>query len=328
MLDERALREIWYGGRAPGLSLRLLASLFGIASGLRRRLYGWKILPRVRLRVPVIVVGNITVGGTGKTPLVIALVAALRERGRKPGVVSRGYAGASRRVTRVDAESDPAMVGDEAKLIFESAGVPVMVGRDRAAAGQALIESAGVNVIIADDGLQHYRLMRNVEICVIDGTRRFGNGNLLPAGPLREKVDRLDHVDFRVCNGDSAQNGEVPMHLVVDRAIALRDTTLDKALSDFAGQRVHAVAGIGNPSRFFASLRTLGMDVIEHPFPDHHAFVPADLDFDDNAPTMMTDKDAVKCRKFARDNVWRVPVRTELPPSFFDQVHQSLNRNR
>ncbi len=328
MLDERALQEIWYGGRAPGIRLRLLSIVFGAVSGLRRRLYGWNILRRIRLRVPVIVVGNITVGGTGKTPLVIALVAALRERGWKPGVVSRGYAGASHGVIHVDADSDPAMVGDEAKLIFESADVPVMVGRDRVAAGQALIESADVNVIVADDGLQHYRLSRDVEICVIDGKRRFGNGNLLPAGPLREKVDRLDRVDFRVCNGEAAQNGEVPMRLVVDRAIALRDTTLNKALSDFAGQRVHAVAGIGNPSRFFASLRMTGIDVIEHPFPDHHPFVATDLDFGDDAPVVMTDKDAVKCAKFASDKVWRVPIRTELPPSFFEQVIAHLNRNR
>ena len=328
MLDERALQEIWYGGRAPGLSLRLLSIIFGAVSDLRRRLYGWKILPRVRLRMPVIVVGNITVGGTGKTPLVIALVAALRERGWKPGVVSRGYAGASRGVIRVDADSDAAMVGDEAKLIFESADVPVMVGRDRVAAGQALIEAADVNVIIADDGLQHYRLMRDVEICVIDGQRRFGNGRLLPAGPLREDEHRLERVDFRVCNGDGAETGEVPMRLVADHAVALVDSAHRNPLSAFAGRRVHAVAGIGNPSRFFASLRVLGMDVIEHPFADHHAFASTDLDFGDDAPIMMTDKDAMKCGKFASDNVWRVPVRTELPPSFFDQVHASLNRNR
>ena len=328
MPAERALQEIWYGGRAPGISLRLLAIAFGVVSGLRRRLYGWKIFRSIRLSVPVIVVGNITVGGTGKTPLVIALVAALRERGWKPGVVSRGYAGASHGVVQVNRDSDPALVGDEAKLIFESASVPIMVGRDRVAAGRALIDTAAVDVVIADDGLQHYRLGRDVEICVIDGQRRCGNGRLLPAGPLREKPDRLAQFDFRVCNGGSPQNGEVPMRLIVDRAVALGDEMSEQPLGEFAGQRVHAVAGIGNPSRFFASLRTLGLEVIEHPFPDHHAFVRADLDFGDDAPVLMTDKDAVKCGKFVSTNRWRVPVRAELPVSFFDHVHQSLNRDR
>ena len=328
MPDERALQEIWYGGRKPGILLRLLASVFGFVSSVRRRLYGWNILPRVRLSVPVIVVGNITVGGTGKTPLVIALVNALRDRGWKPGVVSRGYAGSSRGVVGVNSDSDPLIVGDEAKLIFESADVPVMVGRDRVSAGRSLIDAADVDVIISDDGLQHYRLVRDVEICVIDGQRRFGNGRLLPAGPLRESERRLDHVDFRVCNGEGERSGEVPMRLIVDQAIALGDSTQHKSLSDFSGVRVHAVAGIGNPSRFFTSLRTFGMDVVEHPFPDHHAFASADLDFGDNAPVMMTDKDAVKCEKFASENRWRVPVRTELPPSFFDRVISRLKRNR
>lgn len=328
MLDERALQHIWYGGRAPGFALKILAAMFGAISGLRRRLYGWKIFSRVRLSVPVIVVGNITVGGTGKTPLVIALVDALRERGWKPGVVTRGYAGAARGAMRVDSGSDPAVVGDEAKLIFESTHVPVAVDRDRVEAGRALIAAAQVDIIIADDGLQHYRLDRDMEICVIDGQRRFGNGLLLPAGPLREKEERLARVDFRVCNGDGVRPGEVPMRLLGEYAVALNDPAQRKSLRDLIGRRVHAVAGIGNPQRFFAMLRAAGLDVVEHPFPDHHAFSADDLHFGDDAPILMTDKDAVKCRAFAGAGRWTVPVAADVPMAFFDAVDARLQTVR
>ena len=201
--------------------------------------------------MPVIVVGNITVGGTGKTPLVIALVEALRERGWKPGVVSRGFAGSANATTAVDAQSDPALVGDEARLIFDATQAPVVIGRNRVRAAQSLI-GAGVDIIVSDDGLQHYRLRRDIEICVIDGTRRFGNGRLLPAGPLREAMKRLDGVDFRICNGGEPARGEVAMHLVGDSAVALDDPTRTVPLS--AIPRAHAVAGIGNPGRFFSML--------------------------------------------------------------------------
>jgi len=324
MLSERQLQEIWYGGRKPGIALRALAGLFAAASGIRRALYSAGLLPRMRLPVPVIVVGNITVGGTGKTPLVIALVEGLRARGRKPGVISRGYGGSARGVARVDARSDPRVVGDKARLIFDATGAPVGVGRDRVAAGRALLASGDVDVLVADDGLQHYRLQRDIEICVIDGERRFGNGRLLPAGPLREPVSRLDRVDFRVCNGDEPRSGETAMTLSGETAVALDDVARSRPLRDFAGQRVHAVAGIGNPGRFFAHLRAAGIDVIEHPFADHHAYITGDLDFGDDLPILMTEKDAVKCRPSARSDSWSVPVRARLPAAFAENVDARL----
>jgi tetraacyldisaccharide 4'-kinase len=326
MFDERELQSIWYGARAPSVWLRALSMLFGMLSGLRRRLYAKGLLPRLRLPVPVVVVGNISVGGTGKTPLTIALVEALRERGFKPGVVSRGYGGSTREPMLLDAQTTPELSGDEACLIRRATQAPVAVGRDRAAAARLLFGKGDVDVIVADDGLQHYRLRRDVEVCVIDGERRFGNGRLLPAGPLREPVSRLQSVDFRVCNGGQAQAGEVPMRLAGDTAVGLLDPSRKRPLRDFAGQRVHAVAGIGNPQRFFATLRALGIDLVEHPFPDHHAFTVSDLAFGDAAPVLMTEKDAVKCAAFAQATWWSVPARAELPMQFFDAVVQRLRK--
>lgn len=320
MFDERTLQTIWYGGRAPSISLRLLSLLFCMLGGLRRRLYVTGLLPRVRLPVPVAVVGNVTVGGTGKTPLTIALVEALRERGYKPGVVSRGYGGTVREPLLLDAQTSPDVAGDEACLIFRATQAPVAVGRNRAAAARLLLAQGGVDVVVADDGLQHYRLHRDAEICVIDGERRFGNGRLLPAGPLREPQSRLACVGFCVCNGGEAQAGEVSMRLIGDAAVSLPDPACRRPLREFAGQRAHAVAGIGNPQRFFAQLRTLGIDVVEHPFPDHHAFTADDLDFGDDSPVLMTEKDAIKCAAFAQSQWWSVPVRAKLPAQFFDAV--------
>ena len=212
---------------------------------------------------------------------------------------------------------DPSQVGDEPCLIHAS-GVPVAVGRDRPAAAQLLLD-AGCNVLIADDGLQHYRLVRDVEICVIDGARRFGNGRLLPAGPLREPTSRLQRVDLRVCNGGIAEDGEYLMQLRGGDVVALSDGRA-QPLASFRGQRVHAVAAIGNPQRFFDSLRAAGIAPIEHAFADHHDFAAADMDFADGLPVLMTDKDAVKCQRFAQPYWWRVPVRAELPVAFFDAL--------
>lgn len=311
------LQAAWYGqGRVPWWSWPL-AMLYGALTTLRRGLYRTHVLRRVRLPVPVIVIGNLTAGGTGKTPLTIALAAALRERGLRPGVVSRGHGGRQRGPLLLGTAPDPAEVGDEPCLIAAS-GVPVAVGRDRPAAAGLLVD-AGCDVVIADDGLQHYRLARDVELCVIDGARRFGNGRLLPAGPLREPLRRLARVDLRVCNGGVPQAGEYPMQLVGGTALSL-DGLRMQPLAGFAGQHVHAVAAIGNPARFFASLREAGLDVIEHAFADHYAFAAADLAFSDALPVLMTDKDAVKCRAFAQAHWWRVPVQAQLPQAFVDAV--------
>ncbi len=311
------LEQGWYRGGPLPWWTRPLAALYGALGALRRGLYRIGLLRRVRLPVPVIVIGNLSVGGTGKTPLAIAVAEALRGHGLRPGVVSRGYGGSQREPLLLDETPEPAQVGDEPCLIRAS-GVAVAVGRDRPAAARLLLE-AGCDVVIADDGLQHYRLDRDVEICVIDGLRRFGNGRLLPAGPLREPLARLQRVSFRVCNGQGAQPGEIEMRLSGDRAHALRGEEV-QPLQAFGGRRVHAVAAIGHPERFFDSLRARGIEVIPHAFPDHHAFVAGDLSFGDDLPVLMTEKDAVKCRAFASPHWWRVPVRAELPESFFEQL--------
>jgi tetraacyldisaccharide 4'-kinase len=313
------IEAIWYQGAGVPFWLRMLVPVYRLLRAAHRAAYryGWR--RTARLPAPLIVVGNLTVGGSGKTPLTIALVEALLARGCKPGVVSRGHGGTQRAPLLLDASPEPARVGDEPSLIRRRTGVAVAVGRDRARAAMLLIE-CGVDVLIADDGLQNPALRGDVEICVIDGQRRFGNGRLLPAGPLREPTTRLPMFAFRVCNGGIAQAGEEPMRLVGDTAVALAGQGDTRPLAAFAGRRVHGVAGIGHPQRFFASLRAHGIDVIAHAFADHHAFTASDLTFGDDLPVLMTEKDAIKCARFAVANVWYVPVRAELAPAFFDAV--------
>jgi tetraacyldisaccharide 4'-kinase len=315
------LESAWYGSRRAPWWTRPLAALYSAVVRLRGLLYrvGW--LRSVRLPVPVIVVGNLSVGGTGKTPLTIAVATALQARGYHPGVVSRGYGGSQRDPQLLDETPIPSLVGDEPCLI-RAEGIPVSVGRDRPAAATLLLE-AGCDVVIADDGLQHYALARDIEICVIDGTRRFGNGQLLPAGPLREPMGRLQRVDFRVCNGGVAQPGEVAMQLRGGEVVSLADGER-RPLSDFTGQQVHAVAAIGNPVRFFDSLRAAGLAPIEHAFADHHPFAREDFAFADDLPVLMTDKDAVKCVGFSKPDWWRVPVQAVLPPTFVDALVQRI----
>lgn len=331
------LQQRWYDEGPPPWWTLPVAGLYGGVTGLRHLLYRCGVLRAQRLPVPVAVVGNLTVGGTGKTPLVIALVEALRGRGLNPGVVSRGYGGSVRSPILLDASSDPAIVGDEPALIALRTSVPIAVGADRVGAARLLVD-AGVDVIIADDGLQHYALARDIEICVVDGARGFGNGWLLPAGPLRESRSRLREVDFEVYNvgeagmcatrapqpGAESTAAGIEMRLRVDAARNLR-TGERRPLAQFAATRVHAVAGIGYPARFFESLRRQGLDPVEHAFADHHRHVPADLAFEDGLPVLMTEKDAVKCRTFAQDGWWRVPVTALLPESFLDAFTARLN---
>jgi tetraacyldisaccharide 4'-kinase len=322
------LESAWYAnGRAPWWTTPL-SMFYGALIRLRGTLYAAGLSRSVVLPVPVIVIGNLSVGGTGKTPLTIAVVEALRDRGYAPGVVSRGYGGSQREPMLLSGAPDPAKVGDEPCLIAAT-GVAVAIGRDRPAAARLLID-AGCDLIVADDGLQHYRLARDLEICVIDGARRFGNERLLPAGPLREPMSRLQRVDLRVCNGGVAAGDEYLMQLCGGDIVSLSSGER-QPLASLSGQRVHAVAAIGNPQRFFDSLRSKGIDVIEHAFADHHPFAATDLDFADALPVLMTDKDAVKCIGFAKLHWWRVPVHAELRDLFFgalfDRIeHAKANR--
>ena len=328
-LAER-LQAIWYGNESPPIWLRALVPIYAGLRGLNYLPYRVGLRTPSRLPVPVIVVGNLSVGGSGKTPLVLALIDALRTRGWNPGVVSRGYGGSATMPMRVDDDSDPVVVGDEPCLIRQRSRAPVAVARRRVEAGRLLLGDVNGNVpdvLITDDGLQHTALARDVEICVIDGVRRFGNGRLLPAGPLREPLERLDQIDFRVANGGIPAAGEIAMQLRVDSVECLLEPDLRTPLAKYAGQHVHAVAGIGNPDRFFRQLRDAGLAVIEHPFPDHHAFQPSDLEFDVDLPVLMTEKDAIKCRAFANDRTHVVAVTALLPESFFDDLVLRLKRD-
>ncbi|HVK50948.1 MAG TPA: tetraacyldisaccharide 4'-kinase [Pseudoxanthomonas sp.] len=306
----------WFSDKTPPWHARLLARVYAGAVSLRMRLLRWGVLRTHRLSVPVIVVGNVTVGGTGKTPLTIALVQRLRDAGFNPGVASRGYGRRDESTPAwVDADTAPDLGGDEPLLIARRTGARVRVDRDRVAAGRALVQ-AGCDVVVCDDGLQHYRLRRDIEIEVIDGQRRYGNGQLLPAGPLREPAARGERCDFRVLNGGESGFGEWPMRLQHDLVQPMRGGR-PRPLASFAGQRVHAVAGIGNPQRFFEMLRGQGIGVVPHAFDDHHSYSAADFAFGSELPVLMTEKDAVKCTAFAKDWYFSVPIAAHLPEAFW-----------
>lgn len=310
-----------------------LQILYRFLIALRRASYRVGLLRAVRLPVPVIVVGNVTVGGAGKTPLVIHLCERLQAAGLRPGVISRGYGGRSVAPRRVLAGSDPSEVGDEPVLIVARTGVPVWVARARAAAGAALLAAhPEVDVIVADDGLQHLALARDFEIVVMD-ERGAGNGWMLPAGPLREPLSRLTSVDALVCNGAVPASvlarveavRRFAMRLEGERFDAIGASPLTRKPEDFSGQRVHALAGIGNPSRFFGHLRALGLDVCEHAFPDHHFFSAKDLAFDDGEAIVMTEKDAVKCAAFSRPDCWVLRVDARIEPDLMPLLREAFD---
>ena len=330
-LQERVVAA-WYEPR-PTLAAWLawpLSILFGIVARARRVMYAKGIYRVARMPVPVVVVGNITAGGSGKTPLVIALAEALRERGFHPGVVSRGHGGGGG-VRAVSADSDPAVVGDEPPMVA-AAGFAVWVGRKRAAAARALLAAhPECDVVICDDGLQHYALARDVEIAVVDATRGFGNGLLMPAGPLREPEERLDEVDavVRLVSGTlpHGSQGDGRSTFMTHEPRPWRNVR-DPARTDdgtaFRGEAVHAVAGIGHPQRFFAMLRAQGLAPVEHPFPDHHAFAARDLEFPGARAILMTQKDAVKCASFADERFWYLPIRAVIDPALVALVEHKI----
>lgn len=305
----------WYGGHSRP-ALAPLAWLFSVFTGLRRLGYraGW--FASAHPGVPVVVVGNLTVGGTGKTPFIIWMASRLRLRGIKVGVVLRGHGGSATEAQLVHAGSDPAVVGDEAVLIARRADCAVAVGKRRIAAARLLVDQ-GCELVLSDDGLQHLAMRRDVEIVVVDGARGIGNGAMLPQGPLRETSDRLHHVDAVVINGSDstgiARRINAPRWMTM-AADALRSVATDNPMPVEAlrGGEVHAVAGTGNPERFFALLRSLGCRPVEHAFADHYAFAPADLAFADQLPIVMTEKDAVKCRAFATDRMQYLQVSATL----------------
>ncbi|MEZ5499251.1 MAG: tetraacyldisaccharide 4'-kinase [Steroidobacteraceae bacterium] len=295
--------------------LRVLSKLFSAAVTVRRGLYARHWLRARSLPVPVIVVGNLTVGGTGKTPLVIWVVDQLQAMGLRVGVVSRGYGREDRQLRRVSASDRAVDVGDEPLLIARRTGCAVAVAARRIDAARLLAPE--VDVIVSDDGLQHYALHRDLEWLVLDGRRGVGNGYLLPAGPLREPIERTLAVDCLVVNASAGSAAGLPalwnavptvrMSYSATRAVAI-DGANSLDLEFFRGQTVNAVAGIGQPENFFAMLRAAGLTLKTRAFADHHQFQPADLDFGDSRPVFMTEKDAVKCAGWAGGNCWAVPV--------------------
>ncbi|PLY15958.1 MAG: tetraacyldisaccharide 4'-kinase [Sedimenticola sp.] len=321
----KRLDAYWVSLNPVSLLLLPLSLLFCSIAWLRRRLYRLGVLKRHSLPVPVLVVGNITVGGTGKTPLVIWLVEYLRQLGYRPGVVSRGYGGtAGYWPQQVQSDSDPALIGDEPALLARRTACPIRVGPNRVVAARTLLEQSDCNIIISDDGLQHYALGRDLEIVVIDGERRFGNGLCLPAGPLRERPGRLADADFVVINGATASAGQSAMSLQPYRFINLCNPEKQLESSAFAGQQIHAFAGIGHPGRFFDTLRALGVELVEHAFPDHHPFSAADFRQVESEIVLMTEKDAVKCASFAKPDYWYLTINAVLDEDFQQSLQQRL----
>ncbi|MHB1332071.1 MAG: tetraacyldisaccharide 4'-kinase [Sulfuriferula sp.] len=328
----RWITRQWQGTTLWHALLIPLSWVFSLVSGLRRALYrrGWlrvKILP-----VPVIVIGNISVGGTGKTPLVAWLAQALIARGWHPGVISRGYGGNTHIPQQVGISSDATHVGDEPVLLAGLLSCPVWVGRDRPAVGRALlIAHPQVNVLISDDGLQHYRLARDVEIAVVDGVQGFGNGRLQPAGPLREPVGRLSNVDAIVVNQPVTALLDLPvtlpaysMYMQGENFVNLADPSRTACAADLAGQATHAIAGIGRPQRFFEQIAALGISAQNHAFPDHYVYRASDLAY--SGQILMTSKDAVKCSAFATQNMWALPVQASIQPDLIGFVLTKLGK--
>ena len=321
----------WYSPH-PIWFLIPLAWAFWLLSGLRRFAYAIGILPSTELPQPVVVVGNITVGGTGKTPFVIWLARELRECGHRPGIITRGYGGSADTPRRAQPDSDPALVGDEALLLARHSGAPVAVGRDRVAAAKLLPQE--VDVILSDDGLQHYRMRRRHEIVLLDGSRGLGNGWLLPVGPLREAESRLEGAQVVIKTTPGATftwPDALRMRLKVNTAVSVKSGQR-RELASFAGQRVHAVAGIGNPQQFFATLGAAGLHVDGRALPDHAALTAADLDFGDELPVFMTEKDAVKCTGLASGLHWYLEAAADFDAEdarrILDGVESALQDKR
>lgn len=319
------IARIWSGESPLWLLLLPFSWLYGLVSGSIRLLYRLGIKRAWRAPVPVVVVGNLTAGGNGKTPVVIWLVEQLQKRGIRPGVVSRGYGGkAAHYPLLLTTETTTAEAGDEPVLIFQRTGAPVAVSPVRSDAVQALLAEHAVQIIITDDGLQHYALARDKEIVVIDGVRRFGNGWWLPAGPMRERASRLKSVDAVIVNGGEAKAGEIPMHLQPGLAINL---AMGERRPVAELPSLVAMAGIGHPPRFFATLEQCGARLEKRvPLADHQALVEGQVDAltVPGQSLIMTEKDAVKCRAFAKDNWWYLPVDAELSGEQPEHLLQEL----
>ena len=319
MISHAFLNRIWYEGHPLSLLFLPVSWIYSGFIKIRRFIYLLGLLPIHKVDVPVIIVGNLTVGGTGKTPLIIWLATFLIEHGHQPGIISRGYGGnKGRRPQQVRADSDPYLVGDEPVLIAQRTGCPVAVSTVRYTAATELLEHTDCDVILCDDGLQHLVLAREFEIAVIDGDRRFGNGHCLPAGPLREPVSRLLSVDVVVGNGKAGKNEHLMEYQYGDLCLLQGVQTL--SIDTLRGKSVHVVTGIGHPARLYAYLQKHEIRIIKHAYPDHHHYSHEDVTFNDNLPVVMTEKDAVKCRRYADGNMWYIPVTAQFSDTFNHRI--------
>lgn len=322
---KKALNQVWYQPLPWYLKpLLIFSAIYRLVIFLRCCYYA--CIKQKRFDVPIIVVGNLTVGGSGKTPLVAWLVKQLQAKGLRPGIVSRGYGGnAAIYPSIVTPQSLPAQVGDEPLMLHRQTGIPVVVDPKRPRAVRQLLKQFQCDVVISDDGLQHLALSRDIEIVVIDGQRRFGNGYCLPLGPLREPTSRMRKVDFLVVNGANAKKGEIAMQLLPRSCVGLLDGKTIRYTDITKNKRLHAVAGIGNPDRFFELLRQQGLHFTAHVFPDHHRYFQDDFAFlQPDACVVMTEKDAVKCRHFADSRFYYLPVSAILPVEFVDKLYTQL----
>lgn len=333
-----AFEKAWYDDKPGSFSLLLpLSWLYRFGVVIRKAILQARYQGRA-WPVPLVVIGNINVGGTGKTPLLIALVKALAAEGIRSGVVSRGYGGsAGRSPLVVTARTPVTQSGDEALLIARRTSSPVVVCTDRRAAVTKLLDEYQVDVILSDDGLQHYRMHRDLEVVVVDGQRRLGNGHCLPVGPLREGTKRLRSVDAVVINGLDQACASACLATMSDTSAAVHGMVLKPSVlvnlqsgarqlaADWAGRKIHGVAGIGNPERFRATLCELGLEPRFQAFPDHYNFTAADLEFNDDLPVVMTAKDAVKCEAFASERCWYLEVDAQIPVQLLRAIINKIN---
>ncbi len=323
----RLLAQIWYREHFLFFLLLPLSWLYQAVVRGRRLAYRRGLLAVQQVGVPVIIVGNLVVGGSGKTPLTVRLVEICRELGYRPGIASRGYGGQARRwPQQVRADADPLTVGEEPILLARRARCPVVADPDRVRAAEALQEHYNCDLVICDDGLQHLRLARNIEISVVDG-RRYGNQYCLPAGPLREPLQNLKRVDMVVSSGRRRYAGEFQMRYQELGLHALGDSDRRCRLLELSGHRVHAVAGIGVPENFFALLERNGLRLIRHPFPDHYRFRRKDIRFADNLPIVMTEKDAIKCEPYATGDCWYLRIEASVQEVFKYRLQKLLERS-
>ena len=326
----KLINQIWYCRHPLSVLLLPFSYTYQFVCWARRKLYCFGLLSVNRLKVPVIVVGNLTVGGAGKTPLVIWLANYLRAEGYRPGVVSRGYRGhANKALQKVNVYSNPEQVGDEPVLIARRSSCPVAISPKRWLAANKLIHECKCDVIISDDGLQHLGLHSDIKLCVIDGFRRFGNERCLPAGPLREPLKYLASMDMIASKG-RADDGEYLMEYEARVLINLADANQVMELSSLKGRQAHALAGIATPDNFFSFLARQGIMITSHAFSDHYNYREHDIYFDDDLPVIMTEKDAVKCERFCVQNTWQnhwyVPIEAKLSAEFSNDFNSLLER--